>query len=374
MRHLLIDALSVNNLSGRHVLLGHVRECVAALSEEWRFTVLTHRDNADLAADMPKTVARKVAPIGAGWRARAWWCMRHLQRYARAHAVDLVFSPAGMLTLGCTLPQIVLAQNPWPLVARERGMAALPLWLQRRGFALAQARAWRMVFNSQHMEELYRSAFGPSRRPGVVAHQGVSDAMLDALPPDCNVGAREPVVLSVSVMARHKAIDLLVRAFAEATRELPAVRLELLGHWPDAAYRREIEALIAQLDLQSRVELAGHVDAARLRDRYARARVFCLLSRCESFGIPAIEAQAMATPCVVAAGTAAPEIAGPGGVVVPIDDVRAAAAALRSMLADDALWLDAAQRARANALRFRWSSCSAPLVHALRDFPTGRGN
>jgi glycosyltransferase involved in cell wall biosynthesis len=374
MKHLLIDALSVNNLSGRHVLLGHVRECVAALSEEWRFTVLTHRDNVDVAADMPEAVAREVAPIGAGWRARAWWCLRHFRHYARTHAVDLVFSPAGMLTPGCTLPQIVLAQNPWPLVARERGMAALRLWLQRRGYARAQARAWRMVFNSQHMEQLYRTAFGPSRRPGVVAHQGVSDALLDAMPPECTVDAREPLVLSVSVMARHKAIDLLVRAFAEATRGLPAVRLELLGHWPDAAYRREVEALIAQLDLQSRVDLAGHVDAARLHDRYARARVFCLLSRCESFGIPAIEAQALATPCVVAAGTAAPEIAGPGGVVVPVDDAHAAATALRSLLTDDAQWMDAAQRARANALRFRWSSCSAPLVQVLRDFATGRGN
>ena len=44
--HLLIDALSVNNLSGRHVLAGHVGQLVDSLEDRCRFTVLVGNSNA----------------------------------------------------------------------------------------------------------------------------------------------------------------------------------------------------------------------------------------------------------------------------------------------------------------------------------------
>lgn len=366
--HLLIDALSVNNLSGRHVLVGHVRELVAAMAPSWRFTLLTHRDNADLIAALPASVSHEQAPIGSAWWARVSWGIRNLDRMARARGVSLVFSPSGMLSPGCSLPQIVLAQNPWPLVARERGLAALRLWLQRRGFARAQSHAWRMVFNSHYMERLYREALGAPPRPPVVAYQGIADGLLDQQQPSAVADARERLILSVSVMARHKAIEILVRAFALAASKQPGARLALVGQWPDQTYRKELLAVISELGLQAQVDLLGHVDAAELHGLYARARVFCLLSRCESFGIPAVEAQAAGTPVIVADGTAAPEIAGVGAIVVPMDDVQAAADAMESLLVDDAHWSALAQCARQNAERFRWRICSQPLVDLLRDF------
>jgi glycosyltransferase involved in cell wall biosynthesis len=370
LMHLLIDALSVNNLSGRHVLVGHVRELAAVLSDTWRFTLLTHRGNADLIKALPQSVAHVEASTTGAWWERWSWGLRQFDRMASARSVDLVLSPSGMLSPGCSLPQIVLAQNPWPLVANEPGFAGLRLWLQRRGFARAQGRAWRMVFNSHYMEQLYRNAFGAPSGSSVVAYQGVADDLLDrrALPEEGAV--REQIVLSVSVMARHKAIEVLVRAFAQATRRQPGARLVLVGQWPDDSYRTEVLAVISELDMQSRVDLLGHVDADALHALYGRARVFCLLSRCESFGIPAVEAQAAGMPVVVADGTAAPEIAGAGAMVVPMDDVNAAADAIAALLTDDARWAALAQRAQQNAARFRWRLCSLPLVEALRAFET----
>jgi glycosyltransferase involved in cell wall biosynthesis len=107
------------------------------------------------------------------------------------------------------------------------------------------------------------------------------------------------------------------------------------------------------------------VPQAELHSLYAGARVFCLPSRCESFGIPAVEAQAFGTPAVVAAGTAAPEIVGQGGVAVTQDDVEATAQALLRYLGADSEWRQCSRAARANAERFHWRGCSTPLLDAI---------
>lgn len=368
MKHLLVDALSVNNLSGRHVLMGHLRQLHAARSGAWRFSFLTHQGNADLARDLPVDVIPLKAGIAGSWWRRAAWGRLHFDRLARAHGVDLVFSPAGMPSPGCSLPQIVLAQNPWPLMP---GASGLQLYLQRREFAHAQRDAWRMAFNSHYMQDLYAGCFGPATHPSVVALQGVDDALFQ-LQGAGDLSGRSAEILSVSVMASHKGIEVLVDAFAILAKTHPQASLRLIGGWPDADYRARIEAQIAASGVAGRIVIEGHVDAETLRASYRRARVFCLPSRCESFGIPAVEAQVVGTPVVVAAGTAAPEIAGPGGLVVAQDDPVATAAALSTLLEDDAAWTRLSLAARSNAERFHWSACTQPLI-ALLDLFADQG-
>lgn len=364
--HVLIDALSVNNLSGRHVLLGHLRQLVKGLGPGWRLTLLTHRDNVDLVTSAPDGVEHVCAPIGAGWLARAVWLSRNGSALCEAHAVDLVFSPGGMLSTGVRRPHIVLAQNPWPILPKmARGTGAIKAWLQRRAYARAQKTAALMVFNSQYMQDLYRDRFGPAVR-SIVAYQGIDESVFAAAATAKHEGPRPPLILSVSVMARHKAIEVLVAAFALVAVHVPQARLILAGGWPDAVYRDEIGAQIAGLGLGDRAELRGHVAQADLLALYREARVYCLLSRCESFGIPAVEAQVFGTPAVVADGTAAAEVTGAGSLVVAQDDEAATANALQRLLTDDPLWSELSTHARTNAERFHWSVCSAPLVAAIR--------
>lgn len=363
--HVLIDALSANNLSGRHVLLGHLREMHAGLGERFRYTVLTHRDNADLAPSLPAGMTHVCAPIGGGWLARTLWMWRHGRALCDARAIDIVFSPAGMLSTGVNRPQVVLAQNPWPLVpGLARGVDRFKSLLQRRSYRRAQHEAALMVFNSRFMQDLYRRHFGAPKR-SIVAYQGVDTALFSAACDAAVATVRDPIVLSVSVMARHKAIEVLVAAFAQVAAAVPKARLVLAGAWPDAEYRDEIRAQIADLCVQDQVEVRGHVTYADLLGLYRSARVFCLPSRCESFGIPAIEAQVFGTPALVADGTAAPEVTDAGELAVAQDDVAATARVLQRLLVDDAFWRQASVRARNNAARFHWRDCSAPMLEAL---------
>jgi glycosyltransferase involved in cell wall biosynthesis len=222
-----------------------------------------------------------------------------------------------------------------------------------------------MAFNSRHMQDLYAEHFGERDANSVIAHQGIAEVLFAQGLPHVADGHRAPVVLCVSVMARHKAVEVLVAAFERVRRQVPGARLKLVGAWPDSGYRGEVEALVAGLGLETAVRFAGHVSEAELHALYAGARVFCLPSRCESFGIPAVEAQAFGTPSVVAGGTAAPEIVGKGGVAVPQDDIEATSAGLLRFFGADEDWRAASREARANAERFHWAACSAPLVAAI---------
>lgn len=366
---LLINALSVTNTSGYHVLLGHLQQIVSHLRDRLRLVVVARDDPTDLRAALSTQVDWAIAPAATRrWWWRAIWERFHLPRLACHHGASAYFTPNGMAATGLSIPQIVFCQNPWALVpAARRRRDACKAWLQRRAYRQAMRVAAVMVFNSRYMQEAYRTNAGFVERRGMVVHQAANDATR-AHAAMAQLPRKPHQILCVSAMAPHKNAETLVRAFQLARTAIPAARLVLAGGWPEAAYERKIRRLVATLGLGHAVDFSGFVSRERLEQLYAESRVFCLMSRCESFGIPAIEAQLFGTPVVSSTVCAIPEICGAGGKFCDPDDVPAVAAALRQLLQDDAEWQRLATAARANAARFVWAQCSAPLINVIADF------
>lgn len=364
---LLINALSVTNTSGHHVLLGHLQQIVSHLHGHLRLVVVVRDDLAELRAALNPQVDWVIAPAATRhWMCRALWERVYLPRLAQRHAARAYFTPSGIAAHGLAIPQIVFCQNPWALVpAARRRRDACKAWLQRRAYRLAMRVAEVMVFNSRYMQEAYRTNAGFAERRGMVVYQAANDST--------HLRARQEVtrqpqqIVCVSAMAPHKNIETLVRAFQQVRAALPAARLVLAGGWPDAAYERKIRRLVAALGLNDAVDLTGFVSRERLEQLYAESRVFCLMSRCESFGIPAIEAQLFGTPVISSTVCAIPEICGAGGRYCDPDDVPAVAAALGQLLQDDTEWQQLSAAARTNAARFVWAQCSQPLINVIAD-------
>lgn len=364
----LINGLSVTNASGRHVLLGHLRGLAARALGRHEFVVLWHAANRDLVRDLGPNVRWRECPGACRhWLGRALWEHAFLRRVCAAQGVGAAFSPAGLAMPVGKLPQIVFCQNPWALV---RGLPrspaeAIKAALQRQGYRKAVKQAAIMVFNSRFMEAAYRANAGRDPRHSLIAYQGVDEETFAAA--DRAPRARVPgLIVSVSAMAPHKDVGTLLRAVAVLRDrfQYPA-RLKLVGAWPDLRYRASMTALMETLGLTRSVEILGHVTRAELHASYASASVFALFSRCESFGIPAVEAQAFGTPVVGADCCATREIDGDGGLYVPPGDFEAAAESLHRVLAGEALWRELSARARANAQRFRWAACTEPLEMAF---------
>lgn len=145
-----------------------------------------------------------------------------------------------------------------------------------------------------------------------------------------SLAAREPVILCIGRLSREKQFGMAIRALSLMHHE--EARLILVGEGPQ---RQALEFMVKELGLKDRVTFAGW--QADIWPYLARAKVFCLPSRTESFGIAAVEALAAGLPVI---GTATPglkEVIGANpklGQLVEITDIEGLAAELDAALDD----------------------------------------
>lgn len=372
----LVNALSVTNQSGRHLLAGHLSRIARWTADRNSFVILFHSGNRDLVQDWGPNVEWRECPARTSrWILRAIWERMNLSRVIGDSGADAYFTPSGAASF-VVIPQIVLCPNPWCLVPEvgRRGLDRIKAALQRMAYRRAVRTAAVMVYTSGFMQRAYEANAGQSARQSFVVPLGVGDQFLDQAKPVLGLQERDPLgIVSVSVMAPHKRVEVLVEAVSILHRDfgLPA-RLELVGPWPDEAYRRRVEEQVSTLMLTAFVTLTGTVPEEELVGSYSRARVFSLMSCCESFGFPALEAQSCGTPVVCADNTSMPEINGAGGLYPPVDDACKAAEALRLLLTDDEAWADYSRKALLNARRYRWDDCSRKLLAAFNGLPSGQ--
>jgi len=156
----------------------------------------------------------------------------------------------------------------------------------------------------------------------------------EALRAELGFGADDLVAICVARFAPQKAHDVLLRATLEARREVPELRLLLVGDDPFGDGRERAEALAAELGLEQVVRFAGiRRDVPRL---LAAADVFVMSSLWEGFGLVFLEAMSAGLPVLATRVSGVPEVVEDGatGLLVPPSDVPALATALSALAAD----------------------------------------
>jgi glycosyltransferase involved in cell wall biosynthesis len=158
-----------------------------------------------------------------------------------------------------------------------------------------------------------------------------------------------PVVGAITRFYPEKATEVLVEAFAEVARRVPAARLLLVGDGPQ---RPVLEARARELGLADRIRFAGFQHDPELHVRLFR--VTAVPSREEGLGMTAIESLAAGVPVVATRVGGLPEVVthGRSGLLVPPDDPAALAGALVRVLAEPGLREQLALGARAESRRF----------------------
>ena len=357
------------------MLLGHLEQILEWSSEDLQFVILYRPGNEDMVTEMGAAVEWVACPSSTDhWARRASWERTNLQRMATKHGADCYFTPSGIAAPKLFVPQVVFAQNPWALVngVRRSFSEKVKAFFQRRAYAKTMKVADVMAFNSEYMREAYRENAGCRERKSTIVYQAIDESTHQRAAAALAAGEandkRSNRILCVSVYGHHKGVETLIDALA-GLREYHErqAELDLVGPWPHPSYRTEIERAVEKLGLRSQVHFHGHVSIEELMQFYARARVFCLMSHCESFGIPAVEAQCFGTPVVTSDCCAIPEICGDGGLFPPVGDSDSVAAALEKMLGDGVAWAKFSELARENVKRFHWEDCSRPLFDVFRE-------
>jgi len=145
-----------------------------------------------------------------------------------------------------------------------------------------------------------------------------------------------PLLLNVGELFPRKGQDTLIRAFALARQTVPA-RLVIVGTLIEPTHGA-LQRLAEELGVSADIAFLGY--QANPFKYMRRADAFVLSSREEGFGLVLVEAMACGCPVVATNCPYGPdEIIVPehSGLLVPVDDAEAMAAAMLRILQDEAL-------------------------------------
>jgi glycosyltransferase involved in cell wall biosynthesis len=150
--------------------------------------------------------------------------------------------------------------------------------------------------------------------------------------PRAQGNANEPIILSLAAVVRRKGHDILIQALSQVTGRPWICRIVgPLNRDPEwAAY---LKAQTDRLGLSDRTLFTGPVSSPE--NELQAADIFALPSRHEGYGMAFAEALAHGLPIVACKAGAVPEVVPPeAGLLVPVDDPDALAAALAALLDD----------------------------------------
>lgn len=254
-------------------------------------------------------------------------------------------------------------------LARTKARAGLPLDAVRsHAEAELIVDADRVVAGSvAEARDLIR-LYGASRDRICVAQPGVDPRLtLPARPEGLRRRlhlADRRVVLFCGRLEPLKGADTLVDAIATLTADPDFSDVAVLVVGEDSGdarlaggERARLKERVRDSGLADRVRFLGAVSHDRVADYFALADVCVVPSRTESFGLVALEAQAMGTPVVAAAVGGLTEIVVDGvtGILVRDRDPRRYAEAIATVLADPARREAMGEAARHRAAGFTWT-------------------
>lgn len=236
--------------------------------------------------------------------------------------------------------------GPLATVGRAIETRLTPL-LYRRGLTATPSDATR--------EELIEIGFRPDR---VTAIPNGTD------PRFAPGGAKTsyPSVIAVARLAPVKRFGLLLDSVAHARRQVPELRLTIVGEGPE---RAALDAQVDALDARGWVDFAGWVAHGELVELYRRSWIVASASLAEGWGLSLTEAAGCGTPAVATdiRGHRSSVVDGVTGLLASEHDLGDAIA---RVLTDHEMRARLAAAAESRVRAMTWDSTAAGVLGVLR--------
>jgi len=289
--------------------------------------------------DVPADVL--ILDCGRGAGGGRWKWVRTFVGFLRTERPDVLmsflwyanaFAVLGRYLAGAKT-RLILSERSTVLGSRE----GFPEEALRRLAIRFLYRAGERIFvNSDSLRSQFTDHFGFARERVCTIHNPLDIDRIVAQSAEggnpASEGNRVETIVAMGRFSREKGFDLLLRAMARV--RVPA-KLLLLGEGKD---EKKLRSLAENLEVSANVEFLGFRKNPYpvLRD----ASVFVLSSRYEGFPNGLAEAMALGVPCVATRCRTGPEeliTDSWNGLLVPVEDPEAMAAAIDRLLGDPAL-------------------------------------
>jgi len=186
------------------------------------------------------------------------------------------------------------------------------------------------------ISDLSKTALMPKRRIRRIYNPVITPELMEKAGQNANhpwlLEKSGPVIIAVGRLSKQKNFPLLLKGFALARTEHPALRLIILGDGPE---RQELEKLASALSIADAISMPGFD-----KNPYAflrHADIFILSSNFEGLPTALIEALACGTPVISTNCPSGPsEILEGGryGLLIPVEDAESMKSAILNILAN----------------------------------------
>ncbi|MEM6823586.1 MAG: glycosyltransferase family 4 protein [Pseudomonadota bacterium] len=253
-------------------------------------------------------------------------------------------------------PVIAMVHHPLGL---EVGLRPERADFLRSNEAAALVYADHVIVPSPETARVLTENFGADRERITIAPPGFTRPDVDRTP------RSPPLILSVGLLAPRKGHDVLLDALAQLS-DLPW-QAQIIGKTHDIATERSLRRQREHLGLEARVSFEGEVSAQALTASFNAASIFALATRYEGYGMVLGEAMLHALPIVSCRAGAVPDTLGDAGLLVPPENSRAFAHALRRLLVEP----ETAQHQSALSLERSthlpsWQDTATIFAHVIR--------
>ena len=371
--HVLINGLSMGSGGGFTVgkeLLRHL----AIARPAWKFTlaiIAGHTLHEEITREsLPANCYVMRAPsTTSGKVARMRYERGEFAQWASSNGVTRLIQLNGMIIPTINIPTLSHNQDPWPYrpQAYIHWKEHVVAFFKRRAQREALKKADCLGFTSEYLRDLLIERNGIRPNCAEVFYNGLAESWLErARQPLPDWNSRPMEIVTVSNVHPYKRNHLVIQALPALLKRpgLSELVYHIVGHC-EPVFREQLESLARNLGVERHVFVHGRLDDAKTQERYRQARAFVMMSVCESFGIPAIEAMTFGTPVVTSDCCAMPEVCGDAAILTPVDDVDALARNIEIALTDATRVEQMRAKGAERVQKFRWGDSAEAMARAL---------
>lgn len=330
-------------------------ERLAEVRPDWEVYAY-HRNSAYVPEDLPANFVPRFIEM-PGDRYDAWMQLR-LPATAWMDKADVLHCPANLCPHWMPVPTVVTLHDLIPLDLPEgRKSDELHRFEQALGSACSKATA--VVSGSKYTLRRLVKEHGLQAKRGTVIYWGVTvkQEAIDIGDMERTLsryGIDRQYMLHLGASEPRKNTRGVIEAWAMIR---PGVRRKwkLLIVGLDDATKQSLEKLCKALGTQDQVLLQGYAKETELPVLLSAASALLYPSMSEGFGLPVLEAFAVATPVLTSDTSSLPEVAGDAAELVPPGVSTALSSAITRLMKDPMRRNELAERGMRRLTHFRWA-------------------